>query len=869
MTLRLIFILTAIFSLTAAAFAQIDSVIGQISNSSNESFAGGISGNGRFIVFESRGNIATENPRNEDGNNEIFLFDYAQRRIFQITDTKSVVYDTSITTQVFSNIRVEITNTDPVISNDGRWIAFSSNATSATPAVPNTTNPGSFDGNAFTSPTPTPVPSVTPTPNPTATTTPTPTPSGTPTPTPTPPTNPLASDGNLEMWIYQIPTYDSVANLSNGDEIPFVNLAGGNFTQVTNTDPSQMPRPATTSTGAFVADDNHDPSINDDGNVLAFTSTRNLVPGVGNAFPAEDNDEIFTYVRGSALLSQVTKTPRGPISNPIYNKNPTISGNGLRVAFTSTGDNPIVGMTGGANPLADRNEEIFYSDLNSSAAPTGTKKQVTVTKSTNPGDPVNILDLGRRMSRDGKYIAFDSYADLANENNGTNYTSFALYLYDTAANTFRRVCARSDADSGASGGDVARYPGFTDNDISGTPATLVLETRMNIKADGTVPTTVADGLNPNMVRPSQIYSYPLNVPAATATFTRLAKFPTPTGVLALTQLMPSDSLQRMTFNLSATELGTGNFDGLSEAYYFIKPTVTTTSPLRGIRLFTGASRLPIKQFASPTPTPSPTPTVSPTPTPSPSPSPSPTASPTPSPTPVTPAAVLGMSPGMLAILDFPRPQTITARSATGSITRSPNLPFELSGVTMSINGVACGLKTVDSTHIEFVVPLAISSTAAGTTYPLIVNNNGKVLKSDITIVPSRPDIFNQAMFIGPGGRTKAFNVTNRVYTTEPFVIRTIKRRGDKLTASVLRLYLTGVANVGPLAISIRIRDQVVGSANILATNVLVDPGVYTIDFELPAALEGAGDQPIVVTVTADGVTFSSRLDDTSTKLSIL
>ena len=154
-------------------------------------------------------------------------------------------------------------------------------------------------------------------------------------------------------------------------------------------------------------------------------------------------------------MNQVTKTPRGPISNPIYCKNPTISGNGARVAFASTGDNPIVGMTGGNNPLASRNEEIFYSDLDGTGAPIGTKKQVTTTTSTNLGDPVNILDLGRRMSRDGRYIAFDSYADLANENSGTNYKSFATYLYDTTTSTFRRICARSDADTAATGGDVA------------------------------------------------------------------------------------------------------------------------------------------------------------------------------------------------------------------------------------------------------------------------------------------------------------------------------------------------------------------------------------------------------------------------------
>src|SRR4029078_4200556 len=68
------------------------------------SFANDISANGRFVVFESNGDVATEkiasknpdgtaNPNarnNEDGNGEIFLLDYAQRRIFQITNTKNV-----------------------------------------------------------------------------------------------------------------------------------------------------------------------------------------------------------------------------------------------------------------------------------------------------------------------------------------------------------------------------------------------------------------------------------------------------------------------------------------------------------------------------------------------------------------------------------------------------------------------------------------------------------------------------------------------------------------------------------------------------------------------------------------------------------
>ena len=863
MKFRSSLLLIIVFVLGASSLinAQTYSAVGQFTNSPAESFAGAISGDGRFVVFESRGNLATVNPRNADNNNEIFLFDYAQRQIFQITDTKSVLFNPNASSPTFTNVRVEINNTRPVISRDGKWIAFSSNATDAYPGngtippVTGTTNPGSFNGNAFSSPTPTP------------------TASPSPSVTPTPSANPLTNDANLEIWLYQIPAYSPVADLSAGDEIPFVNLAGGSFLQVTNTLPSQLPQAATSTSGAFIADDNHDASINNDGSLIAFVSTRNLVPCVGNAGPQdipppatrEDNDEIFTFVQGGASactggapgLRQVTKTPRGSFSNPIYNKAPTISdlpGGGARVVFTSTGDNPIVGMTGGNNPESSRNEEIFVADLTGGAPGAGDlKKQLTVTTQTNPGDLVNILDYGRRMSRDGRFVAFDSYADLANENGGTNQTSFALYVYDLAnpaSPVVRRVGPRSTADANAAGGDVQHYPGFTDNDGVGTPSTLVFESRLNIKADGTIATTESEGLNPTTGRPAQIYSFPLT--GSTATFTRLTKLPLATNFVASTQPIPSDSLKRITFNLALTELGTGNSDLLSEVYYLLVPPVTST-PTVNVSYATGASGLPV--LTSPTPTPSPTA----------SPSPSPTGSP--SPTPVTPAAVLGVGPGMLTILSFATPQSITARTAVGSLTRSFPLPIELSGVSMAVNGVAVGLKSVSPNQIVFVTPPALGGVVAGTNYDVGININGELINTKITIVPARPDIFNHAGTPTPGGRAKLFNVTNRVRTTEPFTVTTVQIRGGTRVASKMRLYLTGVANVPASAITIRI-----GSVTIVPTTGAVpaeEPGVYTIDFTMPASLNQAGDQPIVVTVTAGGTAFPSRLDDTAARVFIL
>jgi uncharacterized protein (TIGR03437 family) len=609
---------------------------------------------------------------------------------------------------------------------------------------------------------------------------------------------------------------------------------------------------------AIVAGDNTDPSITDNGSHVAFVSNRDLEPSVGNASPNDDNDEIFVYNRTAQTLEQITKTPRTPPSAPTKNLTPTIStlsGGNLRVVFYSNANNPIDGMTGGTN--SDHNSEIFYADLAQSGNPDAglTKKQVTSTTG-NPGQVLNILNLGRRMSRNGALIAFDSYADLTNEHGGANQPGFALFLYDVAANSFRRIGPRSDADASATGGDVGRYPGFTDNNASGAPSTLVLETRMNIKADGTIPTNNDDGLNPNTTRPAQIYSYPLNVAPASATFTRLTKLPTPFFALASTQVLPSDSVKRLSFNLALSEPGLGNLDLGSEVYYLLQPDALRQTAAT-FSFSTGASRIPVSNDPVPTPTPTATPTATPTPTPQ------------------TPPAVQGISPGMLAILDYQAGinTPVVAAEAVGSLERSFQLPIQLSGVTMTIGGAACGLKRVSQRQIVFVSPpaLSISSQTNTSSYPIVINSNGTVMKGTITIVPGRPDVFTTSPTPGPFGRTRIYNATNApaLLIGEPFAIRTIKRRGNKLVPTVLRVYLTGVNFFPSSAITIRVDGQTITGAGILSDAIVREPGVYSIDFTLPAALSGAGDVPIIVTVTVNGVSYTSRLDDTASRFRIL
>ncbi|CAN5830886.1 hypothetical protein BH20ACI4_BH20ACI4_24100 [soil metagenome] len=844
----IIFILS---SLTAVS-AQIDSAIGQITSSStHESFVGGISGDGRFVVFESRGNIATENPRNADGNLEIFLFDYAQRRIFQITDTKSLLVDATMSPTTSSNIKVAIVNTRPVISNDGKWLALGSNATCTfpgtmtIPAITNGGTPGNFDPNTL---------------------------SACNTGTVMTPVNNLPNDGNTEMWFYRIPDA-APADLSQGLEIPVTDLSAGTFVQATNTLPSRPAVAGTTTAAPIIADDNRNPAINDDGGYVAFRSNRDLEPCVGtpsntcgNASPNFNNDEIFLSILTGAnpnftvTNKQITATPKGTIQQPSNNDNPAISGNGLRIAFISTANSPVPGTTGGTN--TDNSEEIFYTDVVAGTGVTVNPKQITQTTPATAGAIVNIFSYGKRMSRDGRFIAFDSYADLETANSPIQ-TSFATYIFDTmppvSSSSIIKVLPRSDADSAATGGDLRRFPTFTD--YSGLePGTLVFETRMNITSTGTIPTTASDGLNPNPARPAQIYSSSLSTIRSTQTFTRLTKLPTPISVLAVIQPITSDSTKRITFNLSRTEPGTGNPDLGAEAFYLLTP-VQTTQTAAGLNFATGASRIPV--VPSPVPTPSPTATPTATPTPSPS------ATPVPSPTAQTPPAVQGVSPGMLAIVDLTTgfSQPVAAQTAVGSLQRRFTLPIELSGVTMTINGVACGLKMVSRREITFVVPPGIS--ASDTPYEVVINNNGVVAKGTVVIVIARPDVFTFNEVPGPNGRARIFNATNRVLTREPFNVTTLRYRGGRRVPTVLRLYLTGVQGAGAANFVIRVGGVPIPPANVLTGAILREPGVYSVDFTLPPSLDMAGEVPIRVEIVAGGVTYSARLEDTAPVFRIL
>jgi uncharacterized protein (TIGR03437 family) len=530
---------------SSSIFAQTtpDPFVAQITTSGRSSFAGDMSGDGRFVVIESEGDISTEKTasrNNADGNREIFLLDYAQRRIFQITNTTSARVDTTkpaldFTTTAnptnFSNIKVEVSNNKPSLSNNGRWIAFSSNA-----ATPN-----NFDGDANSAA--------------------------------------LVADGNQEVFIYFIPAVPA-ATLSNGADPAPVDLTTGVFTQITNTAASRVPVPGTATSAPFVAFDNRDASMNDNSSVVAFVSTRDLVAG-GNA---DANPEIFIYRRTpSATISQLTVTGSTTAPGFLFNENPSLSGSGAVVSFIS---NANITAGGSANN-ADGNAEIYLGSFDATTSTAAVTRQVTRTTAPFTGLGVNFLSPGRRISRDGNLVALESLADLSGT--GALQTNTTVFIYNATTNAFTQVGPRAVNTS------AFRFPVFTDYNASLQPATILFSTALNFNADGTAPTTATGGLNPG--GGTQIFSAPV---AAPTTFTRLTNTPAPPAFPGpALQPFPSNTSGRVAFSLAGTELGGLNTDGFPEAFYLISRQGTDAAGAT-VSFFTGASERPV---VTPSPTP--------------------------------------------------------------------------------------------------------------------------------------------------------------------------------------------------------------------------------------------------------------------------
>src|SRR6185295_21994 len=301
-----------------------------------------------------------------------------------------------------------------------------------------------------------------------------------------------------------------------------------------------------------------------------------------------------------------------------------------------------------------------------------------------------------------------------------------------------------------------------------------------------------------------------------------------------------------------------NGDFGTELYYLITPTITNQSSAV-LSFFTGASNMPV---AAATPVPSPTP--SPTPTPS--------------PVPGTPS---GLAPGELAIVRStvalaPSDVTFTCFSVTENCVsetkRSPALPVELNGVSVSVNGAAAGLYVVRNTtkQINFVVPIGLAP-GLGTVAVNVLDagaNTDTLYRGLVQLLFAQPDIFTTTG--DAGGRAGAVNITNPMTRlSEPFSVTSDDGTGTQVPTK-LELTVTGIRFASRTEISVTVGTTVINGDAIISVQPNREmPGFDIITFTLPASLAGAGDVPVQVTFTrGTQQTAVSRPADTAPHITI-
>ncbi|MDQ3666502.1 MAG: hypothetical protein M3410_07970, partial [Acidobacteriota bacterium] len=220
---------------------------------------------------------------------------------------------------------------------------------------------------------------------------------------------------------------------------------GTAVSQITNTTPTDF--------STRIGDGNFQPSITDDGSIIAFSSNRNLT-----GLNADHNFEVLTIDTTTRLITQITSS-----DEIVGATEAKISGDGSQVAFVRNGsqgqsnsrDLLLYDRTSGrtvtaaangvglsmtyGRAISDDGSRVVYSAEN---APL--QSQVFIFDAISNGT-MQITALGARaddvrlhptISGDGKRIAF---ATRRNVIGGNNDRSVELYVYDTPTGQFTKL----------------------------------------------------------------------------------------------------------------------------------------------------------------------------------------------------------------------------------------------------------------------------------------------------------------------------------------------------------------------------------------------------------------------------------------------
>ncbi|HEX8844854.1 MAG TPA: Calx-beta domain-containing protein [Pyrinomonadaceae bacterium] len=197
---------------------------------------------------------------------------------------------------------------------------------------------------------------------------------------------------------------------------------------------------------------NINPSLSGNGRRIAFESTEDLAQAGGaNSFRA---------IRADISTDPATFSQLGATRAPA----PGISQDGSIIAFASK-DDPL-----GTN--TDGNSEIFYFDGSA-------LRQITRTTPAAPSTRVRDGNFQPSLTDDGRFIAFSSNRNLAGLNGDNN---LEIFVFDTSSNTFTQLTNTSGtvgASDAKISGDGTRVAYLRDNGATqSTQRDLVLQDRI-------------------------------------------------------------------------------------------------------------------------------------------------------------------------------------------------------------------------------------------------------------------------------------------------------------------------------------------------------------------------------------------------------
>src|SRR5262249_32205128 len=352
---------------TFSTITQLTSTAGSVNGSPS------ISDDGTRVVFRSSADLAGGNA---DGNTEVFLCEIASAGFTQVTNTtRGFTFGGSINgdgSRVALDFSADLTGGNPDLSAEiflydtaGANLTQITNSTAAFSRSPSISADGTrISFRSFANLTGS------------------------------------NADGNSEIFLYEVATANltQITNVTtgasdrpsvsvDGGRIAFqstANLTGSNVDGNTEIFVYDVASAALTQITNSTTDHNQLPSISADGGRIAFQSTANLTGA-----NTDGSEEIFLYDADTANLTQITNATAG------FSQSPSISGDGTRIAFSSTSN-----LTGGN---ADGSEEIFVYD-----PATAKLTQITDSAAGHSSAP--------SISGDGGRIAFSSTSDLTGGN---------------------------------------------------------------------------------------------------------------------------------------------------------------------------------------------------------------------------------------------------------------------------------------------------------------------------------------------------------------------------------------------------------------------------------------------------------------------